>query len=279
MSCAFFVSRRMNACGDVPHAWSYGSNTDTIRTAPVLLGDDDGRQGQNREGVLKATCPECAVLTSALFRSLPSEHRKRFSCIFCPTRYRRNQILFFEGEAAQHLFALNTGLVKMVKSLENGKERITRILLPGELFGLEALKEATYPLTAVVLQDSEICAVPREQFFAFLRDNPDVSLDMIRLLVGEISEIRTQMTTMSFKGARMRLATFLLSLVPGEKNSSNSLSLTLPLTSQEIGEVLELSAETVSRTWNALRQSGLIDKRGRRLTIHDLQGLQGAARR
>ncbi len=229
---------------------------------------------------MRAGCPECAILTSALFRSLSSEHLKRFSCIFCPTHYRRNQILFFEGGAAHHLFALNVGLVKMVKSLENGKERITRILFPGELFGLEALRDTTYPLTAVVLRDSEICAVPREQFFAFLRANPDISLDMIRLLVGEIAEIRTQMTAMSFKDARMRVATFLLSLIPpGENISPKSCSLTLPLTSQEIGEVLELSAETVSRTWNALRREGLIEKRGRSLVIQDLQRLEGAAQR
>lgn len=229
---------------------------------------------------MRTRCPECSVLTSTLFRSLSSEQLKRFSCIFCPSHFRRNQILFFEGGEAHHLFALNDGLVKLVKSLENGKERITRVLFPGELFGLEALKDAAYPLTAVVLRDSEICAVSRDQFFAFLRANPDISLDMIRLLVGEIAEIRTQMTAMSFKDSRMRVATFLLSLIPPDQRvSSNSCTITLPLTSQEIGEVLELSPETVSRTWNALRQDGLIEKRGRHLMIHDVHGLEGAAQR
>ena len=229
---------------------------------------------------MKPECSGCLVLETALFRSLSSKQVSRFVCIFCPTRYRRNQILFFEGGAAQHLFALNVGLVKMVKSLENGKERITRILFPGDLFGLEALSEATYPLTAVVLQDSEICSVPRDQFFAFLRTNPDISLDMIRFLVGEVAEIRTQMTTMSFKDARMRVATFLLSLVsPDERISANSCSLILPLTSQEIAEILELSPETVSRTWNVLRRKGLIEKRGRRLVVPDLNALEETARR
>jgi len=229
---------------------------------------------------LKENCLDCRVLSSTLFRSLSEEHAKRFTCIFCPTHYRRNQILFFEGGAAHHLFALNAGLVKMVKSLENGKDRITRILFPGDIFGLEALSQETYPLTAVVLEDSEICSVPREQFFAFLRSNPDISIDMIRLLVSEIAEARTQMTSMSFKDARMRVATFLLSLISaGEENSPNSCSLTLPLTSQEIAEILELSPETVSRTWHALRQEGLIEKRGRRLVIQDLQALEATARR
>lgn len=229
---------------------------------------------------MKPVCSDCRVLTSKLFRSLSSDQRSRFSCIFCPTHFRRNQILFFEGGAAHHLFALNVGLVKMVKSLENGKQRITRILFPGDLFGLEALNEATYPLTAVVLQDSEICSIPREQFFTFLHSNPDISLDMVRLLVSEISEIRTQMTTMSFKDARMRVATFLLSLIsPDETTSTKSRTLVLPLSSQEIAEILELSPETVSRTWHALRQEGLIEKRGRRLAIPDLNALEETARR
>ena len=100
------------------------------------MSDVQELRSHNRGKNSRAGCPDCAVLTSPLFRSLSEEHLKRFSCIFCATRYRRNQILFFEGGAAHHLFALNVGLVKLVKSLENGKERITRILFPGELFGL-----------------------------------------------------------------------------------------------------------------------------------------------
>lgn len=229
---------------------------------------------------MKADCPDCRVLSTTLFRSLSEEQVKNFTCIFCPTHYRRNQILFFEGGAAHHLFALNVGLVKMVKSLENGKERITRILFPGDLFGLEALSQERYPVTAVVLEDSEICSVPREQFFVFLRSNPDISIDMIRLLVSEIAESRSQMTNMSFKDARTRLATFVLSLISADaENSSNSCSLTLPLTSQEVAEILELSPETVSRTWRALRQEGLIEKRGRHLIIQNLRALEATARR
>jgi hypothetical protein len=45
-------------------------------------------------------------------------------------------------------------LIKIVKSLENGKDRITGVLFPGELFGLESLTDPSYPLTAVALRDS-----------------------------------------------------------------------------------------------------------------------------
>ena len=229
---------------------------------------------------MKAECAGCPILASELFRSLACEQKSRLECIFRPTHYHRNQILFFEGGTAQHIFALRTGLVKLVKSLENGKDRIVRVLFPGEFFGLEALNATAYPLTAVVLQDSKICAVSHDEFFAFLRSNTDIAMDMIRILVSEVTQVRAQITDLSYKDARTRVATFLLTLIsPSETTSSKSCSLTLPLSTQEIGEILELSTETVSRTWSTLQREGLIEKRGRELVIHDLPGLEGAARR
>jgi CRP/FNR family transcriptional regulator len=226
------------------------------------------------------TCGNCPVLKTSLFSSLSSEQVSRLGCVFRPARYRKNQILFFEGGVAQHLFALHAGLVKLVKSLENGKDRITGILFPGQLFGLEALSNPTYPVTAVTLRDSEICAASREEVVVFLQSNPEIALGMVRFLVAEVGRIRAQVTDMSFKDARMKVATFLLSLVASDLTPHNGrVTLTLPLSRQEISEVLELSPETISRTLGAFRREQLIVARGRHLIIQNLEGLQSAARR
>ncbi len=185
-----------------------------------------------------------------------------------------------EGGSAQHVFALHTGLVKVVKSLENGKDRITRVLFPGELLGLEALTEQTYPLTAVTLRDCEICASSRDEFLEFLRANPDIALGMIRFLVGEVTRVRTQVTDMSFKDARMKVATLLLSLVHTEvEGPAQAHALTLPFSRQEISEILELSPETVSRTLSSFRREQVLEARGRKLSIQDVGKLQHAAQR
>ena len=226
------------------------------------------------------TCGNCPVLRTSLFSSLSSEQVSRLGCVFRPARYRKNQILFFEGGVAQHLFALRAGLVKLVKSLENGKDRITGVLFPGQLFGLEALSNPTYPLTAVTLRDSEICAASGEEVTLFLQANPEIALGMVRFLVAEVGRMRTQVTDMSFKDARMKVATFLLSLVASDPTPHNGrVTLTLPLSRQEVSEVLELSPETISRTLAAFRRQQLIVARGRHLTIQNLEGLQSAAHR
>jgi CRP/FNR family transcriptional regulator len=219
-------------------------------------------------------------LKTSLFRNLSHDQIQALGCVFRPARYRRNQILFFEGGSAQHLFALHSGLVKIVKSLENGKQRITGVLFPGELFGLESLTDVSYPLTAVALRDCEICAAPREEFSTYLRTNPDIAIGMVRFLVGELERVRTQVTDMSFKDARMKLATFLLSLIPDNGASSNgTVSLTLPLSRQEISEVLELSPETISRTLSAFRREQLAVARGRHMVIQNRVGLEAVAHR
>ena len=225
-------------------------------------------------------CSNCPVLKTSLFSSLSSEQVSRLGCVYRPARYRKNQILFFEGGSAQHLFALHAGLVKLVKSLENGKDRITGVLFPGQLFGLEALSQPNYPLTAVTLRDSEICAATREEVTTFLQSNPEIALGMLRFLVAEIGRVRGQVTDMSFKDARMKVATFLLSLVASDPSPHNGrLVLTLPLSRQEIGEILELSPETVSRTLTAFRREQLITAHGRQLVIQNLEGLQSSSHR
>ncbi len=225
-------------------------------------------------------CANCPVLRTSLFRDMSTEEIQALGCVFRPARYRRNQILFFEGGIAQHLFALHSGLVKVVKSLENGKDRITGVVFPGELFGLESLTDASYPLTAVALRDCEICAAPREDFSTYLRTNPDIAIGMVRFLVGELERVRTQVTDMSFKDARMKLATFLLSLITSDTPVSNgTVNLTLPLSRQEISEVLELSPETISRTLSSFRREQLLVARGRHMVIQNRAGLEKVAHR
>jgi len=225
-------------------------------------------------------CSNCPVLKTSLFRNLSSEEIQALGCVFRPARYRRNQILFFEGGSAQHLFALHAGLVKVVKSLENGKDRITGVFFPGELFGLESLTEASYPLTAVALRDSEICAAPREDFTTYLRTNPKIAVGMVRFLVGELDRVRKQMTDMSFKDSRMKLATFLLSLITNDTPIVNgSVNLILPLSRMEISELLELSPETISRTLSSFRREELVTARGRHMAIQNRVGLEAVAHR
>lgn len=256
----------------------YRSPTADPRGRSLPLSEDS--RPEFPEDGLKPNCTGCPVTPNLLFREATGEQLAQLGCIFRPTRLHRNHVLYLEGSSAQHLFGLRSGLVKLVNLLENGKERIIRVLFPGAIFGFEALTKTPYPVTAVVLQDSEICVVPCAEFFCLLHTSTDTALGVIRYLVSEVTRVRSQIADMSFKDARMRVATFVLSLVPpNELKSSQTVAITLPFSSLEIGEILELSPETVSRTWSVLRRDGLIQKHGRNLVIQDLDRMRDVAHR
>jgi len=225
-------------------------------------------------------CDNCPVLKSPFLKALSDRQAERLHCIFRLAHYRRNQILFFEGGTAQHIFALRTGLVKQVKSLDSGKDRIVRIVFPGELLGLEALTADTYSLTTVALRDCEMCATAKESFLGLLREDPELALGVVRLLAHEVAKVRSHFTSLSFKDARRRVAGLLLSLIKPDAAPAPqaTFSLNLPFSRQEISEILELSPETVSRTLSLFAREQLIETRGRRLIIKNLPALEAAGR-
>ncbi len=258
-----------------------------MNSAPNRLRDNGQFSGQSctesqgpRSNGLKPECNECPVRSNELLRDFSNEQASRFVCIFRRVNTQANQVLFSEGSSPDYLFALRSGLVKIVKTLENGKERILRIVFPGAIFGLEALSGTAHSAAAIAFRDSEVCTIARDDFFAFLRDNPDISLAAVRFLAGEVAQLSTQISAMSFKDARKKVATLLRSLVPPEREKSGGpIPLTLPFSTQEIGEILELASETVSRTWTSMSSDGVVEKHGRKVVIQDLARLESLAHR
>lgn len=231
-----------------------------------------------RSEKLSEQCLTCPVLHNTLLRYFSSEQVERLACSFHITRCQKNQILFLEGGPAEHVFALRSGLVKLVKPLENGKERIVSILSPGGLFGVECLFEPRHAYTAVTLRPCEICVASADQFKSLLTTNAEASLGMIRFLIGEITDLRTQISRLSYKDARKKMATLLIHLYSSNGSSSAEVGTChLPISRQEVSEILEMAPETVSRTLSAMRRAKLIETRGRRITLLNIKELTAIA--
>jgi CRP-like cAMP-binding protein len=234
----------------------------------------------NAEASPKPDCAGCPVYANPLFRLAADAKAPVLPCVFRPTHTLGNESLFSEASPADRLFALHSGLVKIVRSLESGKERIVRIVFPGAVFGFEALTSGAHSASAVTMQKSEICSVSREEFVDHLRVNPEFALNVVRLLADEITHLSNAISNMSFKDARRRVATLLCSLLSADaKDKGGNAVLRLPFLCQEIGEMLELSPETVSRTWSALERDGVIKKHGRKIVVQDAEALEKAAQR
>lgn len=227
---------------------------------------------------MRARCAECAVLHRLFCRGLKLEQIAELSCIFRPKQVARHQLLYSGGQAATQIFALHSGSVKITRAAGDGRVRITRIVRAGELFGLEALGDAAvYPTTATMAAGGAVCIAPREEFLQVLRARPDIGESMVVFLLGELDRLRDQFTRMSFQDARGRVALYLGSLLPPGTAPNASVPVKLGLSRQEIGEVLDLSPETVSRALSSFQKEGILTAHGRRLQLLDPEKLQQIA--
>jgi len=150
-------------------------------------------------------------------------------------------------------------MIKVSKSLEDGREQILRVLRSGDILGFEAIYEDSYSATAEALSKAELCCLNKERLLQLLETNSRISFKMMKALGKELEEAQSKIRDLGLKNAREKMATFLLSQVsPSEKSGDKEKKLTLGLSRQEISDMVGLSQETVSRILSEFKKDKII---------------------
>ena len=114
---------------------------------------------------------------------MPAESLKAFDEIKLLASYPRSALLFAEGRPVRGVYILCDGRAKLSVCSESGKRLTLRIAGPGEVLGLGAsLSNSPYEVTAELLDSSQVVFVRRKELMKFLRDNPAVCLEVVRIL-------------------------------------------------------------------------------------------------
>lgn len=225
---------------------------------------------------MKEYCKGCPVLSTSFFSALKGPAKDLLLCLFVYGKYRRQQVLFQEGNPTTRVFALKSGLIKTYKTSTDGRVQLIELIRPGEVFGLEGLSSQEYSVTAEVLADAEVCFFETARFVALLRDNPDLSREIIRILSGSLLDYRGKMLGFGTKTASARLAAFFLSLLtPGTDGARADIE--LPLSRGEVADLIGTRLETVSRLLDVFKRRRIIAVRGNRIRVLDLPKLQSSA--
>jgi CRP/FNR family transcriptional regulator len=173
-----------------------------------------------------------------MITDLPVTHR----------RLRQGEHLFRMGSEFHSLYVLNAGFAKTCRISDEGHERTMGYHLRGDILGFEAVASGTYGCNAIALDLCDVLAIPYDAVIAHAQGNPDLMHELHRAFSSEIRGDRDLMISMGGLTAEGRVATFLLET--SRQFSSHGFSATelkLRLTRQEIGSLLGMTLETVSR--------------------------------
>jgi len=195
---------------------------------------------------------------------------------FSPNR--RFASLYSEGSPSDSIYFLESGLIKIHRRGEEGKEIILQIISPGELFGEQALgMEQTRAVSAEVLQEGLIYVIPRDLFLNFCESHPEVWHHLAVLAINRKRDLERKIELLCLRDVEYRILYYLVDLASaiGQKTEAHEYS--IPLSQGELASLIGAPRETTSTTLNTLSRRGLVRLGRRQLVVSSLESLRAAA--
>lgn len=203
-----------------------------------------------------------------LFRDLPEDVSRRYARACFWKDYNQHElVLDIEDETTDVRFVLS-GKVRIISRIAVGKEVILDEMSEGEFFGEIAAIDG-WPRSANVttLTKSRICIMPQKQFLDILRESPDVSFAVMKLLADRVRQLNMRLAEHSFLQAKHRLYAELLRLSRPRPGNPDQRSVSPPPIQRELAERIGSRREVVSRELNALEKQGHIEKSSRAIVL------------
>ncbi|MEO9102996.1 MAG: fumarate/nitrate reduction transcriptional regulator Fnr [Burkholderiaceae bacterium] len=224
----------------------------------------------------KTACGHCNMRELCLPVGLSASELDRIDQMIAQRRsIARGDTLFRAGDPFHALYAIRTGFFKTCVLAANGREQVTGFQMAGEIIGLDGIVADQHSCSAVALEDAEICVLPYQRIEELSRDFPALQRHVHKIMSREIVRDQGVMLLLGSMRAEERLAVFLRNLVRRlHARGFSKTELVLRMTREEIGSFLGLKLETVSRTFSAMANQGIVEVRQRHVRIIDADALE-----
>lgn len=211
----------------------------------------------------------CVTLVP-LFNHLDLEEQRKINQLVTHQVFEKGeQIVTPEGDP--QLVIVARGNMKVYQLSPAGREQLLRVVEPGGYEGESQLFGAQNDtLFGEALQQTEVCVLKHQDFQQLLLRYPQLSLRLLEINAEKMTKVEQQTQFLMMEKVEERLATYLLDLykVSGEAN------VTIPMKMKELAAFLGTTPETLSRKLKLLEDHQLIQRKGSRITLLDLDGLE-----
>lgn len=211
-----------------------------------------------------------------LFSELDPAQLDEISSISSIVHSSKHAVLFREGDRYRGFYIVLSGIVKVFKVSQSGKESVVHIVKPFTVFADIPLFEGNdYPVAAECLEDCEMIFVPKEKFLLLMRRDPDLSLRMLAGFAKRMKSLIEKLDNLSNKEVSSRLCDFIYSEVKrsGTENLPEPF-IKFSVPKSTIAAYIGTITETLSRTMKKLQDEGIIRVQGKKVFIVDLHKLK-----
>ncbi|MFO1205078.1 MAG: Crp/Fnr family transcriptional regulator [Burkholderiales bacterium] len=198
-------------------------------------------------------CGPCPVRALDLFAGLSEQRAGEVLREVDHLLYAPGATIYQSAEKSPVVYVVRHGLLKLSHCLQNGDERIVRILKPGVTAGLEALFAEPYHHTAVMLTRGVLCRVPVDLLEQLDREIPDFHRQLLRQFHRSLNEAEAVLTDLSTGSAHGRVARLLLFLA--RNHGTDAITL---ISREDMGAILGITTESASRIVAQFKRAGVL---------------------
>lgn len=218
----------------------------------------------------RTQCTTCAARTDSVLCRLSEDEATLFEATSKTVAYGKGQTIFQQGALPRVLYCVSRGKVKLVQEGTDGREQIIHLAKNGDLLGYRAIVgNDRYSCSAVAIEDTEVCCIPRQVFLDTLRKNPELSFRLMLLFAAELKDAERKITTIAQRPVRERLAQSLLLLKDSYGFGDDGSTINVSVTREEIANLTGTTRETAIRVLFELNDEKVIGLHAKKIAILD----------
>jgi CRP-like cAMP-binding protein len=218
-------------------------------------------------------CENCLIRQLNALKALNKDQLKRISDSKVSKSIKKGDAIFEEGEKLNGVFCVRNGVSKLSKMSDNGKDTIIKIATRGEVLGQRSvITEEKTNLSAVAINDMEVCFIPKVHLLESLNDNPGFSKAILLQMAKDLKFADNVIVNIAQKTVKQRLAEAILYLYKNFRVDAEGF-IVMTLTREDIANIVGTAKETCIRTLTSFKKQGWVLTEGKRIKIKDHKAL------
>lgn len=214
-----------------------------------------------------------------LWQLLTVEQRELFAQEYTVQKYKKNEVIYCEGETPEHLMSLLRGKVKIYKEGVGGRSQIIRVINSNEYFGYRAyFAGGDFVTAAAAFEPCTICFIPMPTIMKLLKENNDLALFFIKQLSKDLGIADERTVNLTQKHIRGRLADSLLFLKNSYGMEEDGFTLSIYLSREDLANLSNMTTSNAIRTLSNFASEKLIAIDGRKIKIIEEDKLKKISR-
>lgn len=219
-------------------------------------------------------CEQCIIRQFNSLRALNKDDLIRISACKTSKVIKKGDLIFEEGDTLNGVYCIKEGVCKLSKLSANGKDQIVKLVVRGDLLGQRSLiGNESANLSAVALNDMEVCFIPKSEIVHDLNTNPNFCHDVLEQMAHDLRESDNIIVNMAQKSVKQRLAETLLYIYEHFGNDDEGF-LSVLLSREDYANIVGTATESAIRILSQLKKEGLISTSGKHIKIEDINGLK-----